>query len=144
MAKGSNNNNKSSKGNSSKSSAKPKKAEKTSARKTQEAPTTPQADANYEPNSSSEDPYDHVINHLENDVQVNKAAPKLQIRDFIDDEAEESTKSKKAKPDTRTAPETPSKVLNKTWHPAEAALLKLLIVGSPPLGRNSSGILLLI
>lgn len=89
-------------------------------------------DGNFEPDSS-EDPYDFVIDALEKQVTASQIEPKLKISDYIDDEAEEARPKKKAK----------STLPNKSWSPAEAALLKLLIVGCPPLGRNSSGIIIL-
>lgn len=93
-------------------------------------------DFSYDPNlhEDSEEDYDHIIESIQTEVAPIRSN-KLKISDYVDDEAEEQPKAKK----TKTLPTT-SKVPNKSWSAGEAALMKVLIVGTPPLGRNSSGI----
>jgi len=95
----------------------------------------------FHPDDESEDPLDHVIDELERSLEkptqpTNNKKSKLRLDDFLDLEASESPKStKKVRTNSNAEPK-----LAKVWSPAEAALLKLLITGSPPFGRNSSGI----
>lgn len=74
---------------------------------------------------NDEDSLDHVIESLESNV----APSKLRISDFEDLEAEEGKSPKKQKLD---------KKVPYHWTNTDAVLLKLLITGCPPLGRNSS------
>lgn len=120
----------------------PKKATKPTPNPVQ--PKVPSAksskkDTNYDPDlGSGEEDYDHIIDTIEIEVSQAPTQSKLKISDYVDDEAEEvQPKAKKTKS------ESPTKIPPKSWSAGEAALMKLLIVGTPPLGRNSSGINLL-
>ncbi len=96
-------------------------------------------DTNYDPDlGSGEEDYDHIIDTMEIEVSQAPTQSKLKISDYIDDEAEEVQPKEK-----KTKSESPTKIIAKSWSAGEAALLKVLIVGTPPLGRNSSGIDLL-
>ncbi len=86
-----------------------------------------------------DDPLDHVIDELEQSIV--KASPlpankrnALDLNEFMDLEAE-GPKTKKAK-NNNNGKQCVGAKMAKVWTPAQAALLKLLIIGSPPLGRN--------
>lgn len=66
-----------------------------------------------------------------------RKAPSLNIKEFEELEAEESTKRPRTEPATRKEAK-----MAKIWSAAEGALLKALAEGGTPLGRNYSGILL--
>jgi len=114
------------------------------------------------PELGNDDYEDQIIQELEEDINNNKrkrsssTSGKLNIRDFTDNEAKEETpkrknlkqQAKRPEPETQsTKPEemkitetvAKNKKPSKIWLPSEAALLKILMTGGPPTGRNVAG-----
>lgn len=113
------------------------------------------------PELGNDDYEDQIIQELEEDINNNKrkrcsTSGKLNIRDFTDNEAKEETPKRKnpkqqakqpepetqsTKPQDMKITETVAKIKkpSKIWLPSEAALLKILMTGGPPIGRNVAG-----
>lgn len=103
-------------------------------------------DDDYVPNEGNS--FEEMVAELENQladdpiakkIPAKRKASSLNIKEFEELEAEESTKRPRhgAEPATRKEAK-----MAKIWSAAEGALLKALAEGSTPLGRNYSGILL--
>lgn len=115
------------------------------------------------PELGNDDYEDQIIQELEEDINNNNnnkrkrsSSGKLNIRDFTDNEANEETPKRKnpkqqakqpepetqsTKPQEMKITETVAKIKkpSKIWLPSEAALLKILMTGGPPIGRNVAG-----
>ncbi len=117
-------------------------------------------DKDYIPDKNEEDTMDHIIDTLEknlentnnqtNNSKKQKRAPTtsgpLNIKEFEENEAKEDkqpNKRAKTQPTPDISAQAIVKVVKapKSWAPAESALLRALIIGLTPTGRNVAGIL---
>lgn len=82
------------------------------------------------------DDFDEDIENLEASLlnKPNELKRKLVIQDYVDDQAKE----KKDDSDEEDIPKTTK--LRKIWTPSEAALLKILLSGTSPIGKNASAL----
>lgn len=107
----------------------------------------------YIPNESGNDEYDQIIENLEQSINKNRkrqspTSDKLKITDYEVNEAEETPKRAKKQKVVDEVVKVQELVENKiskkspkVWVCAEAALLRLLLTGFSPIGRNVAGMI---
>lgn len=118
-------------------------------------------DASYVDENATADEFDHIVESIEENINKNnkrkhqETTNTLDIRNYEDLEAKETNKKRKkdeapkhnsTTPKTTTTTKTTQERIpkvpkeQKDWNCAEAALLKNLITGTSPIGRNVSGV----
>ena len=120
-------------------------------------------DETYVPDQTDEEALDHIISDLEQNLENNSqnnsknkkkrtstdTSTSLNIKDFEINESKEdgtkSTKRQKTQPQVDIANQEIVKVMKapKVWSVAESALLKILLLGCSPIGRNIAGMIFL-